>query len=173
MKRITLGSIGLVLAATALAGCGGSSDSGGGGNGAGGGGEGDTKYADGGTFTMSMAGDPGKLDPQSSASTSLFAVNQLGYDNLVSVDGKTGEIQSQLAKDWTAEGTTVTLTLTEGVTCADGSDFTATMAADNQAQSVAITQISSESAIAIKAAPGCTYWPSSIFLRATKPSSGA
>ena len=49
---------------------------------------GDSKYVDGGTFTMSLAGDPGKLDPQSSASTQLFTVNQLAYDNLVSVDGE-------------------------------------------------------------------------------------
>ena len=44
---------------------------------------------------------------------------------------ETGEIQSQLATEWTVDGTTVTLTLAEGITCADGSDFTATMAADN------------------------------------------
>ena len=36
---------------------------------------------------MALAGDPGKLDPQSSASTQLFAVNQLAYDNLLFVDG--------------------------------------------------------------------------------------
>ena len=79
---------------------------------------------------MAIAGDPGKLDPQSSASSQLFAVNQLAYDNLVSVDGATGEIQSQLATEWTVDGTTVTLTLAEGITCADGSEFTATTAAD-------------------------------------------
>jgi peptide/nickel transport system substrate-binding protein len=95
------------------------------------GGGGESKYADGGTFTMSLPGDPGKLDPQSSASTQLFAVNQLAYDTLVSVDAKTGEIQSQLAADWKVDGTTVTLTLAKGVTCSDGSEFTATMAADN------------------------------------------
>ena len=80
---------------------------------------------------MAIAGDPGKLDPQSSASSQLFAVNQLAYDNLVSVDAETGEIQSQLATEWKVDGTTVTLTLAEGVTCSDGSDFTATTAADN------------------------------------------
>ena len=95
------------------------------------GGGGGSEYADGGTFTMALKGDPGKLDPQSSASSALFTVNQLGYDNLVAVDAESGEIQSQLATEWEVDGTTVTLTLAEGVTCSDGSDFTATTVADN------------------------------------------
>jgi peptide/nickel transport system substrate-binding protein len=118
-------ALSICATATLLAACGGGGDdnesSGGGGS----------KYVDGGTFTMAIAGDPGKLDPQSSASTNLFAVNQLAYDNLVTVDAKTGEIQSQLATDWKVDGKTVTLTLGKGITCADGTDFTATMAADN------------------------------------------
>lgn len=115
-----------VCATTALlAGCGGGS----GGDKSGGGG--DSTYVDGGTFTMSIAGDPGKLDPQSSASTQLFAVNQLAYDNLLFVDGESGEVQSQLATDWKVDGKTVTLTLADGITCSDGSDFTATTVADN------------------------------------------
>ena len=36
------------------------------------------------------------------------------YDNLVSVDAETGEIQSQLATEWKVDGTTVTLTLARG-----------------------------------------------------------
>src|SRR3954451_16142962 len=118
-------ALGLCITSVLLVGCGGSdgdSTSGGGG---------DPKYVDGGTFTMAIAGDPGKLDPQSSASSQLFAVNQLAYDTLVSVDAETGEIQSQLATAWKVDGTTVTLTLAQGVTCSDGSDFTATTAADN------------------------------------------
>jgi peptide/nickel transport system substrate-binding protein len=117
----------LALCATAslLAACGGSDDSSSGGGG-------DTKYVDGATFTMSIAGDPGKLDPQSSASTQLFTVNQLAYDNLLAVDDD-GKIQSQLATDWKVDGTTVTLTLAKDITCADGSDFTASTVADNVA----------------------------------------
>jgi peptide/nickel transport system substrate-binding protein len=125
----------LSVCATAalLAACGGGGDGNNSGNASGdnSGGGGDSEYVDGGTFTMAIAGDPGKLDPQSSASSQLFAVNQLAYDTLVSVDAETGEIQSQLATEWTVDGTTVTLTLAEGVTCSDGSDFTATTAADN------------------------------------------
>ena len=125
LKTALRTSVGICATATLLAACGGGS----GGDNAGGGGE--SEYVDGGTFTMSMAGDPGKLDPQSSASTQLFTVNQLAYDNLVSVDAKTGEIQSQLATDWKVDGKTVTLTLGKGITCADGRDFTATAVADN------------------------------------------
>ena len=80
---------------------------------------------------MALKGDPGKLDPQSSASSELFTVNQLAYDNLVAIDGDTGEIESQLASDWKVDGKTVTLTLNDGITCSDGSDFTATTAVDN------------------------------------------
>src|SRR6186997_124397 len=105
-----------------LAACGGGGDDNNSGSSSGSGGGGDSEYVDGGTFTMAIAGDPGKLDPHSSASTQLFAVNQLAYDNLVSVDAETGEIQSQLATEWSVDGTTVTLTLAEGITCSDASD---------------------------------------------------
>lgn len=128
MKLTVLGRSTAVLCVTAalLAACGGSD------------GDNDSnsndsasQYVDGGTFTMALKGDPGKLDPQSSAGSQLFTVNQLAYDNLVSVNGETGEVESQLAQEWAVDGDTVTLTLTEGVTCADGSDFTASTAVAN------------------------------------------
>ena len=125
--RLSRSAIALCATAALLAACGGSdgdSDSNSDGDGA-------SKYVDGGTFTMALKGDPGKLDPQSSASSQLFTVNQLAYDNLVAVNGETGEIESQLAKEWAVDGTTVTLTLNDGITCADGSAFTATTVADN------------------------------------------
>ncbi len=116
-----------ICATTALlAGCGGN-----GGDTSTDGDGGESKYADGGTFTMALKGDPGNLDPQSSAGSQLFTISQLGYDNLFSVDSESGEIESQLAKEWAVDGTTVTLTLNEGITCSDGSDFTATSVADN------------------------------------------
>ena len=129
MKLTVLGRSAAVLCVTAalLAACGGSD----------GGSDSDSndsaasKYADGGTFTLALKGDPGKLDPQSSASSQLFTANQLAYDTLVAVNGDSGEVESQLATDWAVDGTTVTLTLGDGITCADGSDFTATTAADN------------------------------------------
>jgi len=124
--KLAASAIGLCVTAALLAGCGGGGDDSSSSSGGG-----DTTYVDGGTFTMALAGDPGKLDPQSSASTQLFTVNQLAYDNLLSIDADTGEIQSQLASDWKVDGTTVTLTLNDGITCADGSAFTATTVADN------------------------------------------
>ena len=48
---------------------------------------------------MALSADPGNLDPQSSAASALFTMNQFAYDPLVSVNGKTGAIESQLATD--------------------------------------------------------------------------
>lgn len=128
MKLTTLGTtgLGICLAATALAGCGGGGDSSTGGNGSG-----DSDFVDGATFTLRLSSDPGNLDPQMGAGTSLFTVTQFAYDPLVSVDGATGEIKSALATDWKVDGTTVTLTLGDGITCSDGTDLTASVVADN------------------------------------------
>jgi len=131
LTRTSVGALVLCTTAAVLAGCGGSESSSPTTQGSGGGGGEESTYADGGTFTMALRADPGNLDPQSSAATALFTVTQLGYDNLVSVDPDNGEIQSQLASEWTVDGKTITLTLAEGITCADGSDFTATTVADN------------------------------------------
>jgi len=114
--------------AAALAGCGGG---GGGGNGGNGGGGGSSSYVDGATFTMALSQDPGNLDPQMGAGSSLFTVTQFAYDPLVSVDGETGEIGPQLAKSWETTDSGVTLTLADGVTCADGTELTATDVADS------------------------------------------
>jgi peptide/nickel transport system substrate-binding protein len=81
---------------------------------------------EGGTFTMTLNADPGNLDPQSAPTTVLFQVSKFGYDSLLSMSPEDGSIQSQLATDWSVDGTTVTLTLADGITCADGSPLTAT-----------------------------------------------
>jgi peptide/nickel transport system substrate-binding protein len=121
MKLSAVGIYGLGLClATALAGCGGAAEP----NGA------NAAVVDGGTFTFGLSADPGALDPQMGAGTSLFTVSKFAYDALVSVD-TTGEIRSALAQSWQTQGTTVTLTLTAGVTCADGAKLTATDVADN------------------------------------------
>ncbi|MGW5414189.1 ABC transporter substrate-binding protein [Actinomadura geliboluensis] len=122
MKLSTVGTPGLclALAATALAGCGGGSN-----------GSGKAEVVDGGTFTLGLSSDPGALDPQMGAESALNTVTQFAYDSLVSVDGKTGEIQSALAKSWQVSGKTATLTLADGVTCSDGARLTASDVADN------------------------------------------
>lgn len=122
--KLTATALGLCVTTALLAGCGGGDDpespNGGGGD-----------VVDGGTFTMSLASDPGNLDPQMGAGSGLFAVTQFAYDALVSVNAETGEIESALATEWTAEGTQVDLTLAEGITCADGTEVTPTLVADN------------------------------------------
>jgi peptide/nickel transport system substrate-binding protein len=114
--------VGVCAAATLLAGCGGGDDGGGGG----GGGE----VVDGGTFTMAMSADPGNLDPQASAASNLFQLSHFAYDSLLFTDAE-GKVISGMAEDWAVDGSTVTLTLKDGITCADGSPFTAGDAADN------------------------------------------
>jgi peptide/nickel transport system substrate-binding protein len=130
MKLISVGTyaLGLCLALTAVAGCGGSSAGGGATRGAGGA---ESDLVEGATFTLGLSSDPGNLDPQMGAGSSLFTVTQFAYDPLVSVDGTTGEIKSGLAEKWDVAGTTVTLTLRDGITCDGGSALSATNVADN------------------------------------------
>ncbi|MFD0474994.1 ABC transporter substrate-binding protein [Nonomuraea thailandensis] len=87
-------------------------------------------YAGGKTFTLNLASDPGALDPQGSATSALFGLTQYAYDNLVSVAAD-GSIQPQLAASWTVDGSTITLQLKDGITCADGTAFTAKTVVDN------------------------------------------
>jgi peptide/nickel transport system substrate-binding protein len=81
---------------------------------------------DGGTFTMVLNADPGNLDPQSAPTSTLFQASRFAYDSLLSMAPEDGSIQSQLATDWSVDGTTVKLTLGEGITCSDGTPLTAT-----------------------------------------------
>ncbi|MFL6122948.1 ABC transporter substrate-binding protein [Actinophytocola sp.] len=121
MKLSTVASSALCLClATALTGCGGATS-----NGA------NAQVVDGGTFTLGLSSDPGNLDPQMAAGTSLFTVTQFAYDPLVSVDGRTGEIRSELATKWAVTDEEVTLTLADGISCADGAKLTAKDVADN------------------------------------------
>jgi peptide/nickel transport system substrate-binding protein len=122
MRLIRTG-VGACVAATVLAGCGGGDD---GGSASAGGGS----VVDGGTFTMTMDSDPGSLDPQASASANVFQLGRFAYDSLLST-GEDGALVSGLASDWSVDGTTVTMTLLDGVTCSDGTPFTATDAAAN------------------------------------------
>ena len=117
IRKPALAAVAASIAVVSLAGC-----SGGGGD--------DSSAAEGEEFVLAVGTDPGALDPQMSAGGTLFAMSRFAYDSLVSVD-ENGEIGSQLAKDWAIDGTTVTLTLNEGITCSDDSEFTAQTAADN------------------------------------------
>ncbi|GAA4737742.1 ABC transporter substrate-binding protein [Modestobacter marinus] len=122
MRLIRTG-VGACVAVTVLAGCGGGGDEGSG-DAAGG------EVVDGGTFTMAMDADPGSLDPQMSASSNVLQLSRFAYDPLLHMDDE-GQLISGLASDWQVDGQEVTLTIADGVTCADGEPFTAADAADN------------------------------------------
>jgi peptide/nickel transport system substrate-binding protein len=126
--KLAAAAVGLCVTASLLAGCGGSDSSE-----SGGGGGDEAKYVDGATFSMALSSDPGNLDPQMSAGSALFTLSGLAYDSLVSVNADTGAIESQLASEWQVDGKAVTFTLADGVTCADGSELTPTVVADNVA----------------------------------------
>jgi peptide/nickel transport system substrate-binding protein len=65
-----------------------------------------------------------------SAVSQLFWTARFAYDTLVHVDEK-GQINPQLATAWEQTTTEVKLTIKDGVTCSDGSPFTAETAAAN------------------------------------------
>ena len=96
-------------------------------------GDGAKSYVDGKTFTLAITSDPGALDPQQSLTGNLAQLSTFAYDSLISVAPDTGEIQSQLADSWDVKGTTATFTIHDGVTCSDGSPFTAQSVVDNLA----------------------------------------
>jgi len=118
-------AVGASVAATVLAGCGGGDGGGGGGVNAE-----DAEVVDGGTFTMTTDSDPGNLDPQMSASANVGQLGRFAYDPLLNTDAD-GKLVSGLATDWKVDGQEATLTVGEGITCSDGSPFTAADAADN------------------------------------------
>ena len=118
--------VGACVATTVLAGCSGGGGGGGGGGSSSGGGE----LAEGGTFTYAVKSDPGNLDPHASASSELNQFSLFAYDRLVGITAE-GTVVPSLAEDWEVDGETVTMTLAEDITCADGEPFTAQDAADN------------------------------------------
>ena len=85
---------------------------------------------DGGTFTAVLGSDPGNLDPHMSVFVSTNTANSYAYETLVYL-GQDGEIVPGLAESWEETPTSVTYTLKEGITCADGSPLTATTVAEN------------------------------------------
>ena len=84
----------------------------------------------GGTFVDVLPSDPGNLDPQMSVFSSTLNASAFAYDTLLyqAVDG---EVTSGLAESWEETATSVTYTLTEGITCGDGTPLTASTVADN------------------------------------------
>ena len=85
---------------------------------------------EGGTFTNILPADPGALDPHMSVLASTLNASAFAYDTLLYLSPD-GELVSGLAESWEETPTSVTYTLREGVTCANGSPLTATTVADN------------------------------------------
>ncbi|MGO4806836.1 ABC transporter substrate-binding protein [Arthrobacter sp. 2MCAF15] len=89
------------------------------------------EYAKDGTLTVALDEDPGDLNPASSNLVAAQVVASYTYDTLLFADPSTGALKPYLATNWTETPAKVTFTLKDGVTCADGTPFTAQTAADN------------------------------------------
>jgi peptide/nickel transport system substrate-binding protein len=116
----------LGVTALGLAGC--SSGSGGGTSAtapAGGG-----NLANGKTFTMAIATDPGNLDPHQTVLSVTRQVDRFLYARLLGQDDN-GKAISSLAEKWEADTSKATFTLRNGITCADGTPLTASDVAAN------------------------------------------
>jgi peptide/nickel transport system substrate-binding protein len=87
-------------------------------------------FANGGTFTLLAADDPGSLNPFQNIQTPGVSMFKYLYSYLLSIDSS-GKLVPELATSWTVDGGTVTFKLKTGVTCSDGSPVTATTIADN------------------------------------------
>ncbi|MCL1898321.1 MAG: ABC transporter substrate-binding protein, partial [Micrococcales bacterium] len=81
------------------------------------------ELAEGGTFTMAVAGDPGSLNPLNNTLTASTWLFRFLYDALIYRDAD-GSVQGDLAESWEFDGTTAVFKIREGVTCSDGSAFT-------------------------------------------------
>ncbi|ANY09302.1 ABC transporter substrate-binding protein [Pseudonocardia sp. HH130630-07] len=108
------------VAALVLAACGSSGDPGGD----------PGQIVSGGTFTVALNDDPGSLSPFTGVSLVQRGLVRYGYESLAYITPE-GEIVPWLAASWEQSPTSVTYTLKPGITCADGSPFTARTAAAN------------------------------------------
>lgn len=90
------------------------------------------EYVSGGTFVTAMSGDPGSLVPMTGISLEAREIISFHYESLVYVNAD-GELLPWLAESWEedASSTSITYTLKDGITCADGTPFTAETAAAN------------------------------------------
>lgn len=81
-----------------------------------------------GTFTFSVADDPGNLNPMLGSRTVAVNLFRFLYDPLVHADS-TGKIVSALAESWKVNGNVVEFIIRSGVSCSDGSPVTASTVA--------------------------------------------
>jgi peptide/nickel transport system substrate-binding protein len=81
-----------------------------------------------GTFSFSVADDPGSLNPVLGSRTVAVNLFRFLYDPLVRSDSN-GKIVSGLASTWQVNGNVVEFTIKQGVTCSDGSPVKASTVA--------------------------------------------
>src|SRR6056297_453630 len=85
----------------------------------------DVQQDGGGTLTYARGNDSGTLDPQNTTSgEDVKVINQL-YDTLIDFEPNQTSLQAGLATKYSMDGTTVDLTLREGVQFHNGEEFTA------------------------------------------------
>jgi peptide/nickel transport system substrate-binding protein len=89
-----------------------------------------TNFVSGGTFTMAINEDPGDLSPLTGVNLAQRALVPFGYESMTYTT-EDGESLPWMAESWEESGTSITYTLKEGLTCADGTEFTAETAAAN------------------------------------------
>lgn len=122
MKVRSTSVIGLVIASSLLlSACGGGNTTSGGA----------PEYVKDGTLTLAIGEDPGDLNPVVTNKVAAQIVGSFAYDSLVFSDPETGDVKPYLATKWTDGANKVSFTLKDGITCADGSAFTAATAAAN------------------------------------------
>ncbi|MEV6981471.1 ABC transporter substrate-binding protein [Sphaerisporangium sp. NPDC051017] len=73
---------------------------------------------------MAVPSEPGSLDPQKTLDGTALTMASFAYDPLVN-ETPDGSFVSGLASSWTQSGDDWVFTMRKGVTCADGSAFTA------------------------------------------------
>jgi peptide/nickel transport system substrate-binding protein len=88
-------------------------------------------FAEDAEFTTAIDQDPGNLNPLMTNIQAAVIVGAYAYDSLIYFEPSTGEPQPYLAESWTDGANSVSFTLKDGITCADGTEFTAQTAADN------------------------------------------
>lgn len=87
--------------------------------------EADNGGSGGGTLRYGRSAHSATLDPQNTTSGEVSKVTNQIYDGLIDFQPGGAAITESLATDWSMEGTSVSLTLREGVQFDDGTEFTA------------------------------------------------
>lgn len=95
------------------------------------GGETSAGPSDGATFVYGLTEDPGNLNPFLTTANAAREVTGFLYDTLVYFDPETGKAMPWLAESWEESTTEVVYQLKEGVTCADGTELTPEVVANN------------------------------------------